>query len=446
MNVDELCELAEHAVDAALDAGARSAEAYVAWDHGLSVDLEGGSLKTGSSGTELAVGLRVLSGGRLGRASGPARELDALARQALGGALAAPEGLAFADGTGSRTSTRYRAPSTEEVVEDALVLLETAEAHGVEATGGGVGHGAGVWALATSEGFLCAVEEGLSEGGLSCVAEADVPGAGHESGWARQRRLDAAAIAKEAARQALASRDPGRLDRSLARVVFHPDALSGLLGSTLLPALDAARMARRESPLVTTDGPLAGEGVSVLDVGPREDTLFLAPFDDEGTPLAPRAYIADGVLASGVAAREDRARHGLDIEGWAHRWHGLFGRGPHGDPSASPGQLVVDAPRATREELLAEAGEALYVRDVIGAHTANATTGRFAVEATQAFRVRGGAVAEAVSGALVAGTLVELLVGMRLSSEPVVQDGWSAPGLQLGEVLVEGLAVTPRGG
>lgn len=445
MTLDALLAMAEGAVAAARRAGAEEAEAFACSSRGLAAEIEGGTLKSASSGVETAVGLRVLKDGRLGRASGPVGPPEPLARRAIAGALPAPEGFAFGEGAGATSRHEHPLPPVDDVVEETHRLLEAASGDGLTVTGGGVGYGTSRWALVTSRGLTFTATETGGDCSVGCVAEGEVAGVGHASAWTRGGRLDVEAAAHEAARHASETRDPRPLTDPPERIVFHPEALASLLGATLLPALSGARQARRESPLVTTEGPLAGEGVRAVDLGPRAGTRHVVDHDDEGTPYGPRDYLVDGGLAGAVATREDAVRYGLDTVGWAQRVHGLHGRGPHGDPSAGPGNLLVDGPRASVEEVRAEAGRALYVRDLIGAHTANATTGRFAVEATTAYLFEDGEPAGPVSGALVGGTLVGLLQGVLLASEPEVVPSWESPGLLLGEVLVERLPVTTRG-
>ena len=78
-------------------------------------------------------------------------------------------------------------------------------------------------------------------------------------------------------------------------------------------------------------------------------------------------------------------------------------------PSVSPSNLVVAPGSHAFEELLAEAGEGVYVTDVAGLHSGvNPVTGVFSVGASGRM-IRGGELAEPVREFTIAGELVAML-------------------------------------
>ena len=59
-----------------------------------------------------------------------------------------------------------------------------------------------------------------------------------------------------------------------------------------------------------------------------------------------------------------------------------------------------------RDELFDE--PAIYVHSVVGAHTANPMSGDFSVEMSNPFRVKDGALAEPIRGAMISGNFFDL--------------------------------------
>jgi predicted Zn-dependent protease len=92
--VTELSATADRAVEAALAAGAREAEAYASRDSGREVRVHGGEIESLTAATQSGIGIRAWIGGRVGYAYGTdlsAVGVAAIAERAAGAAAVADE-------------------------------------------------------------------------------------------------------------------------------------------------------------------------------------------------------------------------------------------------------------------------------------------------------------------------------------------------------------------
>jgi PmbA protein len=219
-------------------------------------------------------------------------------------------------------------------------------------------------------------------------------------------------------------------------VVLDPWAASSFLG-VLAGSLSAEEVQKGRSLLAERVGEeVASSLLSLVDDGRLTEGPAAAPFDDEGVPTGRTALVEYGVLRGFLHNTETARREGVTSTGNARR------SSYRGVPGVSPSNLFVEAGSASANDLLAQAGRAVYVQDVTGVHSgANPVSGEFSVGAT-GLRVDGGALGEPLREMTVASTLLDMLravtaVGSDLRFFP----GGGAigtPTLLVGEMTVAG--------
>jgi PmbA protein len=153
---------------------------------------------------------------------------------------------------------------------------------------------------------------------------------------------------------------------------------------------------------------------------PRRRTALI-----EGGHL--RSFLYDTYTANraGGASTGSAARHGYRSQ-----------------PSVSPSNLIVAPGSLAFDELLAAAGDGVFVTDVAGLHSGvNPVTGVFSVGASGR-AIRGGELAEPLREFTIAGELVAMLGAVR---EAGAEPRWvpfggsvSTPPLLVGEIAVSG--------
>jgi len=155
------------------------------------------------------------------------------------------------------------------------------------------------------------------------------------------------------------------------------------------------------------------------------------PFDGEGARARRNDIISGGTLQKWLFDARDGARHGQPSTGSAVR------DGFKTQPGTGTHHLVLQGPARPEAQLVADIEHGFLVDSVLGAHTANATTGDFSVTAANVWHIRNGAVAGASREVAIGGNLPELLARLdAVSSEAKAMDGARMPSVRLRDVQV----------
>jgi PmbA protein len=181
-------------------------------------------------------------------------------------------------------------------------------------------------------------------------------------------------------------------------VVLSPVAYAELLGSVFVPALNGRSVHSGRSRLAQS----LGETITDSRILMYDDPLLprgagSTRWDAEGTPTRRIDFVKNGVLQTFAYDLKTAYRYDKETTGSAIR--GGFG----GLPAIGHHNFIVDG---ERENILDE--RALYVHNVVGAHTANPISGDFSVEISNAFWVEGGEFEEPVGSAMMSGNVFDL--------------------------------------
>lgn len=414
----ELSAVARRAAEAAGDAGATDAEAYVSRDSGRQVRVHGGEVESLAAATQTGVGVRAWIGHRVGYAYGT--DLSDAGITAI--AATAAEAAAVADEDEFAVPPQpaeFEAlpglsdPSVAEweagrVAELALAVERTALGSDPRLVGVEVAVYADSdehVAIASSTGVAGEYESSGCYAYLQALAEGEgARETGLGFGLARgPRGLDPEAIGREGAERALAMIGAGKpASRSCPVVLDETVAASfaGLIGN----GLSAKAVQRGRSPFADRlDEEVASEAFALHDDGRDPHGPASAPFDAEGVPRRRTVLIEGGRLRSYLFDTYTAEREGLASTGSASR-HGYRSL-----PTAATSNLVVVPGELSFEELLARADDGVLVTDVAGLHSGvNPVTGVFSVGASGRM-IRDGRPAEPVREFTIAGELVAML-------------------------------------
>ena len=439
----DLLDRAGRLVEAARRAGADAADAVSLRQVSLGVDVRLGKVEETNRAEGDEFSLRVFVGKR--NASVSANVLAdpaALAERAVAMARAAPEdpyaGLAEAD----RLATRFpeldildeTMPAAESLTEAARATEDAARAvKGVTNSGGGsAGWSLSGLVLATSHGFSGSYL--TSRFGLSAMAIAGEGTAMERDyeGVTKTHRADLPSpewVGSEAGRRAVARLHPGKPATGRGTVVYDPRISASLIGH-LAGGVNGAAIARKTSFLMKALGTaILPPDVRVSDDPFRPRGLGSRPFDGEGVAAEPFALIEDGVLTRWLLDSATARELGLQTNGRASRGGG--------NPSPGPTNLTLEPGAISPEELIAEAGEGIYVTDLIG-HGVNLITGDYSRGAA-GFRIAGGKLAEPVSEITVAGSLRDMFRRLRAANDLEYRFATNAP-----TVAIEGMTIAGR--
>ncbi len=299
-------------------------------------------------------------------------------------------------------------------------------------------------AIASSTGLAGAFEATTAYAYLQAIAEAGgdkQTGLGFGMGRSPQG-LDEEAIGREAAERAaslLGARKPGSRTCPVVLDPIVAASFVGFIGGTL--CADAVQRGR--SPFAGRLGEaVASAALTVTDHATDPAGLNSSPFDAEGAPRGRTPLIEAGKLAAylhdSYTARREQAAGAAGARTTANASRAGY-RSP---PSVSTSNLVVAPGAKSFEELLAEAGEGVYVTDVAGLHSGvNPVSGTFSVGATGRL-IEGGRLAAPADEFTIASDLQSMLKAVTAAgSEPRwVPFGGSvnSPALLIGEMAVGG--------
>jgi PmbA protein len=416
--LSDLSAVAHRAVEAAAGAGASEAEAYVSRESGREVRVHGGEVESLTAAVQSGVGIRAWIGHRVGYAYGTDLSeagVAAIAARAAEAAAAAdedkfaapPQPLSFEalPGLSDPSVAEWEA---SRVADLALAVERTA----LESDPRLVGVEQAVYAdaaeqvaIASSTGVAGEYETSSCYGYLQALAEGDgARETGLGFGLARgPHGLDPEAIGTEGAERALEMIGAAKPESRSCPVVLDPTVAASFVG-LIGGGLGAKAVQRGRSPLAgRLEEEVASEVFVLHDDGRDPDGPASAPFDGEGVPRRRTALIEAGRLRSYLYDTYTANREGGGSTGNASR------QGYRSLPSVSTSNLVVAPGSHSFEELLAQAGEGVFVNDVAGLHSGvNPVSGVFSVGASGRM-IRGGSLAEPVREFTIAGELVAML-------------------------------------
>jgi PmbA protein len=442
----DLPALAHALLDAARRAGADGADALIVAGRSVAVDWRDGALEHVERAEGLDLGLRVLVGRRQACVAASDRRpetLVALAERAVAMAREAPEDPHVGLAEPGQLSARRDAegldlldPQAEPAAEALLDAARVAEAAGLAVPGVSRSDGAGAgWGLrrvhlAATNGF----SGGYARSSISLSATM-ITGAGTamERDWGGETRIhradlpDPAGIGRQAGERA-AARAGSRKPPSGAFPVLYDERVAGGLIGHLVSAINGASVARGSSWLREA----MGQAVLPAHLSLTEDPLRprssgARPFDAEGLPTAPRAWVEGGVLTGWVLDLASARKLGMVPTGNASR-------GTTAPPSPSTGNLDLTQGTASREDLIRDMGTGLLVTSMLGA-TINPTTGDYSRGAA-GFWVENGQIAYPVNECTIAGNLRDMLMRIVPANDA---RPWAS--LRVPSLLVEGLTI-----
>jgi PmbA protein len=447
-----LSAAARQAVEAATAAGADDAEAYVSRESGREVRVHGGEVESLTAAVQAGVGIRAWIGRRVGYAYGTdlseagVAAIAARAAEAAGAAdedeFAAPPQPAEIEAVPGLSDPSVGEWEASRAAELALTVERTALASDPRLVGveqAVYADAAEQVAIASSTGAAGEYETSSCYAYLQALAEGEegTRETGLGFGLARgPRGLDPEAIGAEGARRALGMIGAGKPESRSCPVILDPTVAASFVG-LIGGGLGARAVQRGRSPLAgRLEEEIASEVFVLHDDGRDPTGSASAPFDGEGVPRRRTALIEGGRLRSYLYDTYTANREAVTSTGSAAR------QGYRSLPSVAPSNLVVAPGSASLEQLLAEAGEGVFVDDVAGLHSGvNSVTGVFSVGASGRV-IRGGELAEPVREFTIAGELVAMLGAVRAAG---ADSRWvpfggsvSTPPLLIAEMAISG--------
>ena len=235
---------------------------------------------------------------------------------------------------------------------------------GVEASGITTSHGLGVQVSIEENGQMTSSWESCSsrklmEGIPSCVPMA--------VDWARK------------------TRDPISVETQPVDtpVLLTPQGISSLFSNIIRPSILGERMVRKESYWSEKMNELVlDQHLTMLDNRRMEGGFASSSRDGEGVPTSCHTIVENGVLRKMIWSSRDAAKNVAEGRIDEAMTTGSASRGSHMSPPTTgcgDVQLLSSNKGQTRDELVETMNQGYIVHSVMGAHTANPTSGDFSV-------------------------------------------------------------------
>jgi PmbA protein len=416
----EISQLADRSASI-LSEGKIDAEIYLERSLTTSAGVSSGKVESLEMQEELGAGIRVFTGGRFGfaytsdlspegikSAADLARSLaahtDADAANKLPGHNPPPDPGQPSGEVGVARVETYRKVALARAMEEAARAVDPRITKVGEARYSDV---VGELAIRNTKGFACSGSYARIYGMIDVVAESGKESqSGFASGFSfKFGDLDPFKIGREAAAKALAKLGGAKATSTRANVVLDPEVTASFL-EPLAEALAADSVIKNKSFLAGQVGrQVASETVTLVDDGlfPGADRTF--HFDGEGAATRRTLLIEKGLLKGYMHDSYTAAKMGLQTTG-----NGLRS-GYMGPPRVAPTTLYLIPSAAGREEILSQVEEGFLISEVMGLHTIDPISGEFSLGAS-GHAIRGGRIAEPVSGMGLAGTVLDLLKGI----------------------------------
>ena len=430
--------------------------------YGNQLDIEAGKITMAAGGGEGGFGVRVVHDGRFGFAhlvdvSGAERAVD----QAVAIAKKSPSIDGFvlpseqpAKEVGGRFDASLLDLSSEDLLEQADAILSHVKSLDERAvvTGGGVGISATAGCMMSSEGIL---STGMTTShGIGLQVTLDVNGqltSSYQGQSSRSQLPQLPDCIGRAVHWAQVTQNPLEVESQATEtpVLLTSEGFSPLFSMVVPPAMSGEKMVRKESFWSERlNEQVINPALSIHDDGLLEGGMASGSRDAEGVPRRHQNLVKNGRLTNMLWSTRDAAQQVAEGRTEAASSTGSANSGGHqSPPSTGCTELFLTTNEATHswDQLLEQMGEGYVVNSVMGAHTANPTSGDFSVTTSAILKVVDGEVVGALKQAGLSGNLAKAMNGKVVLGKDVRRQGsYSSGSMHLPDVLLmDGLRINP---
>ena len=428
-------------------------EVYATQGYGHSLDIEAGKISMASGGGEGGFGIRIVEDGRYGFAHlvDPHSSSRAI-KEALSIAKKSPSiegfelpGEQAAKKVGGMMDKSILSMGPEDLLEqgDQLLTRVTELDSRAVAVGGGIGIGAGSGALLTSTGIEdSGVYTSHGIGVHVSIDENDQLTSSYEGESSRTALKDLTASVDKAVHWAQITRDKIKGGPTEdCPVLMTSDGFSPLFSVVVPSAIKGERLAKGESFWSgKMNQQVMAEHLSLVDDGLMEGGMSSGSRDGEGVPSQTQTLVESGKLTGELWSTRDSAK--LISEGKVENVSstGSASRGSHSSPPiCGCSDLILSSSNKSlsRDRLVEEMENGYVVHSVMGAHTANPTSGDFSVTTSTILRVENGEIVGALSQAGLSGNMAKALAGRVILGDTRIRKGsYSTGSMHVPDVLL----------
>jgi PmbA protein len=270
--------------------------------------------------------------------------------------------------------------------------------------------------------------------GLSAIAQDDgqVEIGADMSSKRCWKDMDFDAVANTASRQAVSLLGAKRIKSGVTTLVLHP-----IVGCEFLEVVAAglcADMVQKGKSLFSgkIGAEVASSFLNIIDDGTIPYGIGSAPFDDEGNPTMHTPLVIEGVLKGYLYDTYTANRDHATSTGNCVR------SSLESLPNVGTSNLFIEPGNLNHNELISTVTSGLFVQDVMGMHTVDASSGDFSV-GVRGFWIENGRTKFPVHGVTIAGNIINLLKNISAVGNNLTFYGSTgSPTLKVDNITVSG--------
>ncbi len=431
-------------------------------DYGIKVEIERGRVSLAAGGGDGGFGIRVVDGGRYGYAYlGRPEDGESAVNQALEIARRSPkiDGFSLQTDEGSTIVEEMFFPEVDSLTStdllttaDDLLTITEGICPSATLTGGGVSAGISAGAILTSEGIEdCGTRSGYSISTQTSIDSDDLLTSGWSGRSSRKILQNPEEIIEEALWWTTETRKTSEkiLDVGDYPVIFTDSGVGGLFATIVPQATLGDRQARGESFWAGKSGQTVMEDhLSLIDDRTMCGGNDSSGRDAEGKATRVNKIVENGKLGDALWSTRDAAEqislgNVSSAESTASATRDSYESPPH--PSAANLTITSSQKTLSRESMIENIGEGFLIGSVMGAHTANPTSGDFSVTTSHIMRIENGEIVGSLRQAGISGNLPRSLCGnVILGDLPKPHGGWGGGSVYVPDMLLHnGIRINP---
>ena len=430
--------------------------------YGRTLDIEAGRISLASGGGEGGFGVRVVENGRYGYAHlvDPSGAEHAVS-QALSIAKASPKIKDFslpnaedAQPVGGMSDDAILKLSAEDLLtqgDDIIAEVASLDERAV-VIGGGIGASVEASAMSSSEGIEASGIKTSHGLGVQVSIEADGQmTSAWESSSSRKLISGIPSCVPLAVEWAQKTRNPIPVENQPtdAAILMTPQGISSLFSNIIRPSVLGERMVRKESFWSgKINETVLDDHLTMLDNRRMDGGFASSARDGEGVPTSCHTIVENGVLRKMIWSTRDAAKNVAEGRIESAATTGSATRRSHMSPPTTgcgDVQLLSSRKSQSRDELMQTMDNGYIIHSVMGAHTANPTSGDFSVTTSTILKVEDGEVLGALKQAGVSGNLFQAISnGVHLGPQSTTSGVSSTGSNHLSDILFsQGMRVNP---
>jgi len=439
--------MAQKALALAMGHGADEAEVYYVNSHSTSADIRKDAVEGAKEQFTEGIGIRAIVDGAVGFASTniPGRLEDAV-KIAVDSARVRESDP---DWTSLPSNAKYPGVSgtfdkgivqmeLDECIDLALQMIEGARStpeskskSNILATSGSFSRSHSKHLILNSNGVEVEEEGTSTSGFIDVITTKGDTATAYDFDVSRNLDIDFFQIGVNAAKLAQGSQNGISIEPHKTDVILHPFAFSDLIESAFAPSIDADNVQKGRSSLIGRLGDeIAASELTIIDDGLMPGGIETGISDEEGVPSQRTPVIGNGVFRSYLYDSYTAGKEGVKSTGNASR-HAYVST-----PSVGLRNFIIEYPQS---DIIAGTDNGVFVNTVIGAHTANAISGDFSVEARNAYIIKDGQIDRPIKSLMISGNIFEMLKNITGAGMDVRKVGGTVtPSIKVSDMSVVG--------